>query len=64
VIWFWPFFASFSESGLMFSNPMSTRLTPALAAFSMKPRILWHMVIAVVGRLDQKQVEQHVPLTT
>ena len=44
VILFWCFFAAVRLSGLMFSNPMKTRVTPARFAFSTKFSILWHSV--------------------
>ena len=44
VILFWRFFAAARLSGLMFSSPMKTRVTPARFAFSMKFGILWHSV--------------------
>ena len=44
VILFWRFLRATRLSGLMFSSPMKTRRTPARAAFSMKPEILWHSV--------------------
>jgi len=41
---FWRFFAPARLSGLMFSNPMNTRVTPARFAFSTKLGIRWHSV--------------------
>ena len=40
VILFWRFFAAVRLSGLIFSNPMNTRVTPARFAFAMKFSIL------------------------
>ena len=40
----------------MFSSPMKTRVTPARAAFSMKPGILWHSVSTWMIRLILKLV--------
>src|SRR6516164_2055280 len=44
VILFWRFFAAVRLSGLTFSNPMNTRVTPARFAFAMKFSILWQRV--------------------
>src|SRR5437588_5593163 len=44
VILFWRFFAPVRLSGLIFSNPMNTRVTPARFAFTMKFSILWQSV--------------------
>ena len=44
VILFWRFLAAMRFSGLMFSSPINTRLTPAPVAFSMKFGILWQSV--------------------
>ena len=44
VILFCFFLAATRLSGLMFSSPMNTRVTPARLDFSMKFGILWHIV--------------------
>ena len=44
VILFCRFLAAARLSGLMFSRPMNTRVTPARFAFSMKFGILWQSV--------------------
>ena len=44
VILFCRFLAADRLSGLIFSSPMNTRVTPARFAFSMKFGILWQSV--------------------
>src|SRR5262245_46680464 len=70
VILFWRFFAAVRLSGLMFSNPMNTRVTPARFAFAMKFSILWPGVDldhqaernpALLPQFDQA-IEDRLPL--
>src|SRR5262249_16689450 len=50
VILFCRFLAPARLSGLIFSRPMNTRVTPARFAFSMKFGILWHKVSTWIMR--------------